>query len=263
MHSRFSLIWFFLFFVTYSFSQTANITPESAGISTHRLDRYEDFLEREIENRNIPGAVSLIVRHGQVVHKKAFGYSSLASEEHMQTNKIFYIQSMTKPIISVAFMMLYEEGHFFLTDPVSKYLPAFKNLKVASNVDNGAAGQTIALNKQVTIAHLLTHTAGFSHGLGSSKLDNDILRALYFNPHEDIESRVNTLLGMPLIGHPGEQWYYSASPDVLALLIEHFSGMPVSEFLQKRLFDPLKMKDTGYNLAASKRSRMVQLHRYA
>lgn len=157
-------------------------------------------------------------------------------------------------------MMLYEEGHFSLTDPVSKYLPQFKNLRVAKDVDQGANGETEPANKEITISHLLTHTAGFSHGLGGTKLDNEIAKALYSQPHKDIESRVNAMLKLPLVGHPGEQWYYSASPDVLSLLIEHFSGITTAEFLKQRIFDPLEMNDTGYNVSKENKARWMPVH---
>ena len=238
---------------------TASITDKS-GISEDRLQRYERFLESEIKDEKIPGAVSLIMRKGEIVHQAAFGLSSLKDNTPMKQDNIFHIMSMTKPIVSVAFMMLYEEGYFFLTDPVSKYLPQLKELKVAKDVSEGKDGATEAANKEVTIHQLLTHTAGFSHGLGGTKLDNDIVQALYFEPQENVESRVNTLVSLPLVGHPGEQWYYSASPDVLALLIEHFSGMTVAEFLQKRIFDPLDMHDTGYNIAKENQNRWVPVH---
>ena len=258
-------------FLTYTFifysiifvhGQATISTPESVGISSERLDRYTNFLENEIDEGRIPGAVTMVLRKGQLVHEESLGYSSLADKTLMQQDQLFYIQSMTKPIVTVAFMMLYEEGHFFLTDPVSKYLPAFKGLKVAKDIETGAEGETEPVNKEVTIAHILSHTAGFSHGLGSSQLDQDIMKALYYQPQENIESRVNSLISMPLIGHPGEQWYYSASPDILALLIEKISGMPCDEFMQKRLFNQLGMKDTGYNLPKEKHNRAVSLHNY-
>jgi len=240
--------------------QSVTSNPESVGFSSGRLDRYTTFLSREIQDGRIPGAVTMVMRKGQLVHQETLGYSNLDDKSSMQQDQLFYIQSMTKPIITIAFMMLYEEGYFFLNDPVSQYLPAFKDLKVAKDVEAGAAGETEPANKEVTIAQILSHTAGFSHGLGSSKLAQDILNALYYEPQENIESRVNTLVSLPLIGQPGDQWYYSASPDVLALLIEKFSGMPTNEFLQKRLFNPLGMKDTGYNLPKDKQGRMMPVH---
>ena len=231
-----------------------------SGVDKERLKRYDAFLENEIDEGKIPGAVSYIMQRGEIVHEVAYGYSSLNAKTPIQQNQLFHIMSMTKPIVTAAFMMLYEEGYFFLTDPVSKYLPQFKNLRVVKDVNQGASGETEPANKEITISHLLTHTAGFSHGLGGTKLDNEIAKALYSEPHKDIESRVNAMLKLPLVGHPGEQWYYSASPDVLSLLIEHFSGMTTSEFLKLRIFDPLEMNDTGYNISKENKARWMPVH---
>ncbi|WP_245946417.1 serine hydrolase domain-containing protein [Arenibacter echinorum] len=231
-----------------------------SGIDKERINRYDDFLKKEINERRIPGAVSYIMRRGEIVHEAAYGYSSLADKTPIRQDQLFHIMSMTKPIVTTAFMMLYEEGYFSLTDPVSKYLPQFKNLRVAKDLDQGTNGETEPTNNEITITHLLTHTAGFSHGLGGTKLDNEIAKALYSEPHKDIESRVNAMIKLPLIGQPGEQWYYSASPDVLALLIEHFSGMSTTEFLKVRIFDPLEMKDTGYNISKDNMGRWMPVH---
>jgi len=231
-----------------------------SGIDKERLNRYDDFLKNQIAEGRIPGAVSYIMRRGEIVHDVAYGYSSLKDKSPIQKDQLFHIMSMTKPIVTTAFMMLYEEGYFSLTDPVSKYLPLFKNLRVAKDVDQGANGETEPANKEITISHILTHTAGFSHGLGGTKLDNEIAKALYSEPHKDIESRVNSMIKLPLIGHPGEQWYYSASPDVLALLIEHFSGITTAEFLKQRIFDPLEMYDTGYNISKKNKARWTPVH---
>jgi len=243
-------------------AQVTEIGTSQTSISSARLVTYENFLKNEIKEGKMPGAVSYIMKNGQLVHNAAFGYASMNENTPMQEDQILHIMSMTKPIVSVAFMMLYEEGHFFLSDPVSKYLPQFKDLKVTKDVSAGVDGATVAANKAVTIHHVLTHTAGFSHGLGGTKLDNEVAKALYYEPQENIESRVNTLASLPLIGHPGEQWYYSASPDILALLIEHFSGMSVNDFLQTRIFEPLGMKDTGYNILKENQKRWGPVHNY-
>ncbi|WP_149304825.1 serine hydrolase domain-containing protein [Pareuzebyella sediminis] len=239
---------------------STNTEIGNTGFSKERLNRYDQFLKGEVKNGRLPGAVSYIVRKGETVHEASYGYRSLAEKSSMEQNDIFHLMSMTKPIVTAAFMMLYEEGHFFLTDPVSKYLPQFKDLKVSTDVNAGIDGPKEPANKEITIHHILTHTAGFSHGLGGTKLDNAIANALYRQPQANIESRVNTLVSLPLIGQPGEQWYYSASPDVLALLIEHFSGMTVADFLQKRIFDPLEMRDTGYNIKKGSQERWVPVH---
>lgn len=240
------------------FSQSVDKTI--AGISLERLKTYESYLNKSIQDGEIPGAVSMIFRNGQVVHHKAFGSSNIKDKTPMTTESLFYIQSMTKPIITVAFMMLYEEGHFLLTDPVSKYIPAFKNLKVVKDPNAGKDGQTVPMKKEVTIANLLSHTAGLSHGLGASELDRDYAKAMYYQPHATIEDRMNAMLTLPLMGQPGEQWYYSAAPDVLSVLIEKFSGMSTHDFLNKRIYEPLAMKHTGYNIPKSEQSHMVYVH---
>ncbi len=259
---RLTIFTYILVFTGFQWStaQVATLSSTDRAISKERLSHYHDFLEKEIDQEKIPGAVSLIWQGGKEVDNSTFGYRDWEAKTPMSADQIFFIQSMTKPIISVAFMMLYEEGHFSLNDPVKNYLPAFESLKVATDLSKGAESPTQPIKEDVKIWHLLSHTAGFSHGLGGSVLDQDILRALYFQPQANIESRVNTLLSLPLIGQPGEQWYYSASPDVLAVLIEHFSGMSADKFLETRLFGPLGMDDTGYNLDAAQVARKVTLH---
>ena len=244
----------------WSTAQVATLSSPTRSISEERLSHYHDFLREEIKQEKIPGAVSLIYQGGREVDNSTFGYRDWDTKTPMSADQIFFIQSMTKPIISVAFMMLYEEGYFSLNDPVKNYLPAFESLQVATDLSQGAESPTQPIKEDIRIWHLLSHTAGFSHGLGGSVLDQDIMRALYFQPQVNIESRVNTLLTLPLVGQPGEQWYYSASPDVLALLIEHFSGMSTAEFLETRLFGPLGMDDTGYNLNTDQKARKVTLH---
>lgn len=259
--SRFILFIPILFIYTYAYPQTTDIAaPESVGISSARLDRLSGFIESEIKKGTLPGAVVMVSRKNKTVLNEAFGWSSLDDQLNMKTDHIFFIQSMTKPIITVAFMMLYEEGHFLLTDPVEKYLPQFKGRKVATDLKAGSESPKEDANKQMTIAHLLSHTAGLSHGLGNTELDREYGRALYYQPHKTIEDRVNALVDLPLIGQPGEQWYYSAAPDLLALMIEQFSGQSVPDFLKTRLFEPLGMTDTGYNLNKSQQGRMAQYH---
>ena len=241
-----------------------SILSNESGISASALQKYENFLQTEIDAGRIPGAISMVHRKGHTAHFKALGYNNMNLKDPMTTDKIFYVQSMTKPIISVAFMTLYEQGHFFLTDPVSKYLPEFNDLKVMKlNYDD--QGQMtgvdyVPLESPILIWHLLSHTAGFSHGLGDNDYDTGLRKALYETPHATIKDRVKALTSYPLMGQPGKQWNYSAAPDVLALLIEHFSGMTADAYLQKTIFDPLDMHDTGYNVSDANLSRVVGLH---
>ena len=235
---------------------------EQTKLSPERLERYDNFLQKEIDAGRLAGAVTLIYKNGEQAHQKTLGYSDLDSKAPMKADQIFYIQSMTKPVITTAFMMLYEEGHFLLNDPVEKYLPWFKDLKVAVDPSKGIAGGTVPADSKITIAMLLSHTSGLSHGIAAGKLEEEIRNAIYSPTHKTIESRIKAMVTMPLIGQPGEQWYYSASPDVLSLLIETFSGMTTDQFLKQRLFDPLGMSDTGYNLNEEQKSRMATLHTY-
>ena len=263
---RFTYILFILALFSFTIQAQGNghVEPSEVGLSENGIQRYENFLKQEIEAGRLPGAVSLISRKGKIAHDKAFGFTKLSTREPMTTDRIFYIQSMTKPVISVAFMMLFEEGKFFLTDPVADYLPEFNDLKVVQ-IKRGEDGEVpdveyVPLQEPVRIWHLLSHTAGFSHGLGQNDYDQKLSKLLYETPHSTIRDRVDALVGYPLMGQPGKQWNYSASPDVLALLIEHFSGQAVDEFLQERIFDPLGMSSTGYNVSDDNLSRVVGLH---
>lgn len=222
---------------------------------------YSNYLEKEIAEERIAGAVSLIVMDGEVVHEGAWGYSDKEEKVLMKEDQVFHLMSMTKPIISVAAMMLWEEGEFKLDEPISNYLPGFENLRVAKDVKAGKDGATVPAKSVPTIRQLFSHTAGFSHGLSGSALDNDVAKALYFMPQADIASRVKTLTELPLVGQPGEQWSYSASPDIIARLIEKLSGMTVAEYLQTKLFDPLGMEDTGYNMTEAQAERMPRLYK--
>ncbi|WP_144605292.1 serine hydrolase domain-containing protein [Algoriphagus algorifonticola] len=250
-----------LFLLLITFSTSALLAQSQ--LSQERLKRYDAFLEAEISSGKIPGAVVLIYKDGEKAYEKAFGMSDIKAQEPMQTDQIFFIQSMTKPIATVALMMLYEEGKFFLTDPVENYLPEFQNLRVLVNPKDGKDGLTAPAKQKITISQILSHTAGFTHGLGNSKQEEAVREALYMQKHESIESRVKSLASIPLLGQPGQQWHYSASPDIAARLVEVFSGMSFDQFLQTRLFDPLGMKDTGYNLTEEQSKRMVALHGYS
>lgn len=244
--------------------QKMAVNPAAAGFSKERLARLDAFLDKEIVVGNIPGAISLIYRKGAVAQHKTHGYSNLATKEKMELDEIFYIQSMTKPIVTVGIMMLYEEGYFELNDPISKYFPAFKDMSVANFVDVAGSDEKkmelTPADKQITIAHCLSHTAGLSHGLGASEIDQMYLKTLYFQPHKTIEDRVMAMSKLPLVAQPDKVWYYSAAPDVLALLIEHFTGQTCSDYLEEKLFKPLGMDDTGYNVAAAENDRIVTLH---
>lgn len=244
-----------------AFSQSANgPTNKNVGLSEERLSRYDAYFQKEITEGRLPGVVTVVFKNGEMVHESALGFSDYTEKTPIQKDQIFFIQSMTKPIMSTAFMMLYEEGYFFLNDPISKYLPEFKEMKVVKDPEIGSPSGLEPAKSQITVAQVLSHTAGFLHGIGGTKLDEEIMEAIYISDPKTIEERVKALASQPLASQPGEKWNYSASPDILARLIEVFTGKSPAEFLKTRLFDPLGMKDTGYNLTDAQKSRMVQLH---
>jgi len=258
---NFNKIQFILvFLITANFQIYAQSSDKAiAGISLNRLEHYEEFISKEINQDKIPGATVLIVRDGKIVLQESYGHRDIENQSSMKTDDIFFIQSMTKPIITTAFMMLFEEGHFMLTDHVSKYLPEFKNLRVIKNGNDSITGETIALEKEITIEQLLTHTAGLTHGLGNSQFELGYRKEYFMQEWPDIKSRAIQASKLPLVDQPGNIWYYSVAPDIIATLIEKFSGMSTNDFLETRIFKPLKMKDTGYNLSKEQQGRVVKV----
>ncbi len=238
-----------------------NIDPQEAGLSSERLARLDAAITRAASERNVPGGVVLITRRGAVAHLSSFGLADRATRRPMREDDIFRIYSMTKPIISVALLTLYEEGRFQLDDPLELYIPEFKNLKVFAGVDE--AGNMILEDpkRKPTIQDAFRHTLGVGAGGGPepvAKLYYD--RKMWVNTMDSLKQQMQLLGEVPLLFHPGERWLYGYGHDVQAYLVEHFSGMPVDEYLQKRIFEPLQMVDTGYGVPKEKRGRVAALH---
>ena len=251
---------FFLFAVGTLFAQNRTLNAE-------QLKAFDAFVRQEIEANNIAGAEVYIVQNEQTVWHSAQGNKNMQTQAALEKNSIYYIQSMTKPIISTAIMQLVEQGKLNLSDRIEKYIPEVAQLRVTTDPEKGMNGPTTAREGDITLKQLLTHTAGFSHGLGNSQLDQELFAALYnetleYKGHENLESRVKALLKAPLIGQPGQQWVYSASPDLLALILQRVSKQSIPNYLKEHLFDPIGMVDTGYNLSESQAQRVMQLHTY-
>jgi CubicO group peptidase (beta-lactamase class C family) len=238
---------------------------QSQNLSTPQPKVFEDFIAEEIKQGNIAGGETYVLKNKEVAWHTSLGYSDLNSQSPLAKNSIYYIQSMTKPIISTAIMQLVEQGKLSLDDHVEKYIPEVSQLRVTRDPEKGVNGPTIERKSEITVRQLLTHTAGFSHGLGNSKLDQELFVSMYnetlnFKGHKNLESRITALLKAPLIGQPGEQWYYSASPDLLALILQRVSKQTISDYLKTHLFDPIGMVDTGYNLNKEQALRVAKLH---
>ncbi|MDE0636427.1 MAG: serine hydrolase [Candidatus Poribacteria bacterium] len=229
--------------------------PEEVGMSAARLQRIAPVIQRWVDDGKIPGALTMIAREGKLVHFEKFGMQDVATAKPMEFDTIFRIYSMTKPITSVAVMMLYEEGHFQLNTPVSEFIPAFKEMKVYAN--HGDA--IVDAEREVTVKHLLTHTAGLIYGGDWVHPINDRYREADFYGG-DLSHMAQELGNIPLLHHPGDAWNYGMSTDVLGYLVEVVSGMPFAEFLKKRIFEPLDMVDTDFSVPEEKADRYATLY---
>lgn len=234
-------------------------------INPAKLIDFENYLTTEINSGKIAGIEVLIHHKEKTVWYKALGYNNLIDNRPLEKNSIYFIQSMTKPIMSVAIMQLVEQGLLSLNDKVADFIPAVSTLRVIKDVNTGIDGATVPVKSPMTIKQLLTHTAGLSHGLEEHLFDQQLFKLMYndlFDPaiYNKLEEPVEKLLQVPLIGQPGEQWYYSAAPDLLALILQKITQQPINEYLEEHIFSPLGMQDTGYNVSQENLERIMQLH---
>jgi len=232
--------------------------PEKAGLSSKRLDLIKPVMQKYVDDNKLPGMITMVARHGKVVSFEKYGLMDIGKP--MQFDAIFRIASMTKPITSIAVMMLYEEGYFQLDDPVAKYIPEFRNLKVFSTMDKSGM-KLIAQIKPMTIRNLLTHTSGLASGGGDTPIDS-IYRVADLS-NGTLKDMINKLANIPFLYQPGTRWNYSRSSDVLAYLVEVISGKPFDAFLKERIFKPLKMKDTEYYVPSEKLARVAAVYSLA
>ena len=244
--------------------------PEEAGMSTERLQRIHQAMERHIEAGEISGAVTLVARHGKIVHFQAHGLMDLDTGTPMMPDAIFRIASMTKPVTGVAVMMMLEEGRIRLNDPVSKFIPEFKDTKVAllrpsitpvppSQQSGDPDFYLVPASREITIRDLLTHTSGLiSGGIGAREAAKLNLKT----PTDTLATYVPKLGSVALDFQPGTQWAYSgaAGPEVLGRIVEIVSGEPYDQFLRTRIFEPLGMKDTFFYPPDDRRPRLVTLY---
>ncbi|GAB3170865.1 serine hydrolase domain-containing protein [Telluribacter humicola] len=240
-------------------------SPESVGMSTDRLQRIDTVMKEYVEKQLYPGAVVLVMRHGKLVYHKSFGYNDLERKVRLPKDAIVRIASMSKAITSTAVMMLHEEGKFLLDDPVSKYIPAFKQPKVLDTFNAAdTTYTTVPASREITIRDLLTHTSGLSYPeIGRVEAiaiyaKHDIPSGIG-TPHYKLKDVINRLATLPLMHQPGKRFTYGLNTDVLGFLVEVVSGKPLDQFMRERIFEPLGMKDTGFYLAEDKASRLSTL----
>lgn len=227
---------------------------ENEGVSSDRLGRLTDTMQRYIDSNMLAGTVSLVSRNGKVIHLESQGWKNKETNEPMTDDSIFVIMSMTKPIVSTALMMLYEEGRFLLTDPITDWIPELEGKQVIINED-GNSYRTEA-RRAITFRHVLSHTAGVDPS--RSALTEEEVALLGREP--TLEETLIKRAPLPLSFHPGDDWQYGSSTDYVALLVERISGRPLVEYLQEKILDPLEMHDTFYIVPRDKVNRVAAVY---
>ncbi len=275
MKNRLFIAFLLGFNVITTFAQTNSIQKspsltdggaESVGMSSERLKRIDAFLQKSVDQKEIPGAVAIVCRNGKIIYQKAFGSADNTTGRAMKTDDIFRIASMSKAITATAVMMLWEEGLFQLDDPISKYIPEFKNPSVLDSLTmSDTTYTTKPAGKEITIRHLLTHTSGLGYGVidGDARFKAMYKKAgivdLFTTESVKIGDNIKKLAKLPLHHVPGEKYVYSEGLDVLGYFIEVISGMPFDVYLKTHIFDPLSMNDTYFYLPDAKASRLVKI----
>ncbi len=258
------LLFVFLFQLSFSQEQLSIASSaEQVGMSQARLERIDSMIEEAITQKEIPGAVALIAKDGKIVYHKAFGTAN-AQGRPLKKDDIFRIASQTKAITATAVMMLWEEGKFQLDDPISKYIPEFKDPKlVVSFNEEDSSYTTKSAGREITIRQLLTHTSGLGYGMIDS---DDQLRKIYSKAGitdlfttkaVSLEENIKKLAKLPLRSLPGEGWHYSEGLDVLGYFVQKISGKPFDQFLQERIFQPLGMNNTQFYIPKEKKNQLV------
>ena len=240
------------------------IAPEEVGVSSARLNRIGKAMQSYVDERKLAGLITMIARRGQVLHFECFGMMDIEAGKSMQSDTIFRIHSMTKPITSVAVMMLYEQGDFQLKDPASRFIPGFKDLRVF--VKATESGLELAEpEREVTMQDLLTHTSGLIYGdPEGSPVEAAVWQAdreaEKVAPDETLEEWIQRLVRLPLAHQPGSKWHYGLSTDVLGYVVEVISGLAFDTFLEQRIFSPLGIVDTGFYVPQEKISRLATMY---
>jgi CubicO group peptidase (beta-lactamase class C family) len=224
-------------------------SPESVGFSTDGLKAFQQAMRALVDEGKLANVETLVARHGKVVQLDAYGVQNLTDKKPVTRTTIFRLASMTKPIVGVAMMMLWEQGKWTLDDPVAKHIPEFAGLKVAT-----AAGD-VPQTRPMTMRQLMSHTAGFDVNAGYTKLKLP-------NRSQPLQSFIDSLATLPLAAQPGTDWRYGPSVDIQGYLVEKLSGQPLDVFLQTKIFEPLGMKDTGFWVDPSKIDRVTSVFMY-
>lgn len=258
-----SIFFVFIFLLRTVYAQEIPVVkPEEIGFSAKRLERIDEVFNGYIKDNELAGSVILISRKGKVGYFKAFGYRDIESKSTMNKDVIFRIASQTKAIVSTGIMILQEEGKLLIQDPVSKYIPEFKETTVAEPKPEGGY-EIVKAKRPITIRDLLTHTAGIGYGGGPAieEWKKAGMQGWYFaDRNEPIAETIKRMAALPMDSQPGTKWVYGYSTDILGVVIERASGLPLDQFLKERILDPLGMSDTHFYLPKSKAGRLATVY---
>lgn len=237
--------------------------PGTVGLSAERLNRLDPVMQAYVNEGKLAGVSLTIMRKGKIAHTRHYGMADKERAAPMADDTIFRIHSMTKPITSVALMMLYEEGKFQLTDPISMYIPELKDLKVFDGLNYDGTMKVMDAHREPTIQDLLTHTAGFSYGRSSDPISKLYQERKYRDREKGtLREMIEKISDIPLLYQPGERWVYSISVDIQGYLVEVLSGQSFDAFLKERIFRPLDMNDTGFHVPAAKVERFAAAYAF-
>ncbi len=235
-------------------------SPESVGFSSERLKKLDAAMAKVVSDGRVAGMTTLLVRHGKVVEFNTYGKSDLSTGAPIQKDAIVRIYSMSKPITGVAMMILFEEGKWKLDDPVTKFIPEFKDLKVMTGVDDKGNMITVKANRAPTMREIMSHTAGFGYGLGDKHPVDKQFREKRVLGSSSLQEMIDRTAEIPLMYQPGTNWSYSVSVDIQGYLVEKISGQKFGDFLADRIFKPLKMNDTAFYTGPEKAGRLAALY---
>jgi len=241
---------------------TTAASPEALGFDSARLKRLDEYMAGVVSSGRVAGLQMLVARHGQIVSQKTLGKASLETGAPLTQDSIFRIYSMTKPITGVAMMILFEEGKWRLDDPVTRYVPEFKNLRVVKSFNKDGLMVLEDMKRPPTMREIMSHTAGFGYGLAEEHPVDKLFRKNEVLASTSLKQMVDRIAEIPLMFQPGTNWSYSASVDIQGYIVEKLSGQTLGQFMQSRIFAPLKMSDTAFFTGPEKANRLAAVYVY-
>jgi CubicO group peptidase (beta-lactamase class C family) len=241
---------------------TPATSPESVGFDSARLARLDAYMQNVVASGRVAGMTTLLARHGKVVEFKTYGKQSLTAGTPMKEDTIVRIYSMTKPITGVAMMILFEEGKWRLDDPVTRYVPEFKNLRVMTGTDGNGKPILEDMKRPPTMREVMSHTAGFGYGLQDEHPVDKLYREKRVLGANGLKDMIDRTATIPLIYQPGTSWRYSSAVDIQGAIIERLTGMTLGQFMEQRIFKPLKMNDTAFFVPGNKAGRFSAVYAF-